>query len=218
MESTIVESQVIPKKIGQEVIFKDGHNAIYRYLSAACGVRYSPTKGRYLVANRVINPGDPITVESPHASIINKDSTLTHCHHCLARLSSPVPCKICSVVLFCDERCRENGLEYHKTECPILCHLMEDCIGLCTVTHLAFKVILVAGLKTILRYRDCMRSGIDIFHTDLPHDIIDYHMINRQVTHLDSSTDEDVYERTLLSVFLVRYLKEGGFFPHFSLR
>ena len=209
------EDQLNSQKIERETVFKEGPHAVYQHLSAACEVQHTPTKGRYLVANQVINPGDPIIVESPYATVINKESILTHCHHCLAKLSSPVPCKTCSVVLFCDEQCREKASDYHKIECPTINHLMEDCIGKCTVTHLAFKTILIAGLKTILRYHDCILNKSNIMNSDLPKDLKDYHMLNQQVTHLDSSTDEDVYERTLLSVFLMRCLKEGKFFPTF---
>lgn len=74
-------------------------------------VKYSASKGRYTVANSVIEPGEIICTTRPVATNIMFDETLGHCYNCLICSPSPIPCLNCSAVVFCSIQCRQEASE-----------------------------------------------------------------------------------------------------------
>ncbi|XP_042875594.1 SET and MYND domain-containing protein 4-like [Penaeus japonicus] len=95
-------------------------------MSAAVRVAYTPVRGRHLVADREILPGEVLIVEDSICAAVKPDGTFrTHCSHCLRRAPVPLPCPTCSLVVFCNERCRAAGLSgSHGGECAMLAALV----------------------------------------------------------------------------------------------
>lgn len=92
-------------------------------LSSALKLQYDSDKGRFLIADRDINPGELLLVEKAYSSclLLEPSNTSSHCSYCLARCHNPMPCPDCNVAVFCNEICRTSGLSgTHGVECPLL--------------------------------------------------------------------------------------------------
>ncbi|XP_039613150.1 SET and MYND domain-containing protein 4 [Polypterus senegalus] len=127
--------------------------------SAAISLQFNSEKGRHLVAKQDIAAGEVILEERAFACVlINEENTKTgsensalmastqdwYCHHCLCKVTTPVPCHGCSYACYCTEICKDQAWkEYHITECPISGMLL----GLGIFTHLAFRLALKAEME-----------------------------------------------------------------------
>lgn len=95
-------------------------------LSDALRIAYTPARGRHLVAEREIQPGEVLIVEDALTAVVKLDGTLrTHCSNCLRRSPVPIPCPSCSLVVFCSDQCRNTSLAGgHGGECGVLSTLV----------------------------------------------------------------------------------------------
>ena len=93
-------------------------NAIHTSLSSACRVTYTEAKGRHVIADQDIKPGDVLLVEKPLASVLNLKHNTTHCSYCFKECFAPIPCLQCPIALYCSQVCRELSVQsYHRYEC-----------------------------------------------------------------------------------------------------
>lgn len=106
------------RKRAQEHCLKKEHSDLSGFTSKI-SVEYSEAKGRYSIANEVIEPGEIICETQSVASIIRFNETLKFCYHCLSHASSPVPCSQCSAVVFCSLKCRDQAWFRHQYDCPL---------------------------------------------------------------------------------------------------
>ncbi|KAK3862317.1 hypothetical protein Pcinc_031813 [Petrolisthes cinctipes] len=118
-------------------------------MSDAIGIQYSPIRGRHLVAERDIQPGEVLVVEEALAATVKLDGTLrTHCSHCLRRSPMPLPCPSCSLVVFCSEHCRHQSLlRSHGAECGVLSALVA--LQLDPAPTLALRVLSATTLSAL---------------------------------------------------------------------
>ena len=72
-------------------------------------IKYHPDKGRYLVADKDVAPGEILLVEKPYSSILLPEYYISHCQTCFQRVLAPMPCWCCSKVRFCSDECRYVG-------------------------------------------------------------------------------------------------------------
>ncbi|XP_024120526.1 SET and MYND domain-containing protein 4 [Oryzias melastigma] len=128
-------------------------------------IDYNLEKGRHLVAVERIEPGDVILTDRPYSFVLipeieetrKKDARTElfgtqhrRCHQCLAETLCPVPCEGCSYSRYCSVRCqREAWEEHHCWECS----LEADLMAMGIIAHLALRITLKAGLKTIQEAR-----------------------------------------------------------------
>ncbi|XP_066945763.1 SET and MYND domain-containing protein 4-like [Macrobrachium rosenbergii] len=115
-------------------------------MSGSVKVAFSPTAGRYLVAQKEILPGEVLVVEEVHSRCLYQQHLQTHCNTCFTRCLVPLPCPSCKLVVFCNQGCRRKGLSgQHSLECPILPALgsMNTCliIPYRIVTKLPFAAV-----------------------------------------------------------------------------
>ena len=82
--------------------------------------------------------------------------------------------------------------------------------GTCTTTHLAFRVIVVTGLQTILKHKRFLDEQLDLNEQD-PR-VRSYHVVYRQPAYSENRKPEDILERALIAVFLLRCLERAQFF------
>ncbi|XP_063611990.1 SET and MYND domain-containing protein 4-like [Penaeus indicus] len=124
-------------------------------MSAAVKVAYTPVRGRHLVADRDILPGEVLVVEAPVCAAVKPDGTFrTHCSHCLRRAPVPLPCPTCSLVVFCSDRCRAAGLRAsHGGECAMLAPLVA--LKLDPAPLLAARIL---ASTTLEQLRDTLRQ------------------------------------------------------------
>ena len=74
-------------------------------------VKYSDQKGRYSIAKEIIYPGEVIIRTKAIASMVKIHNTKLICYNCLTFTLSPVPCDICSAVVFCSSNCYNTAIE-----------------------------------------------------------------------------------------------------------
>lgn len=130
--------------------------------SSTVSVQFCPEKGRHLSVVGSKSAGDVIFEDEAFSLVLvpgngqsNGVDTFgtehTHCHHCLCKTLSSVPCPGCSYAQYCGLKCeREAWTQYHCWECPVAPELLS--LGL--FAHLALRVSLKAGIKEVQRARE----------------------------------------------------------------
>lgn len=153
---------------------------------------YSTEKGRFIVANRDIRPGDNLFVERPYASVLLPAFAKTHCHHCYRRLRAAYPCQQCSQVRYCSADCARQSWDfYHRSECGYL-----DLLTSVGIAHLAERVVLMTGLGLL---EDFMKSRNSLECSYLP--------VYQLVTHEDDMHIEDLFQYSLTATLLLKFLE-----------
>ena len=202
----------------------DGPNATHASLTAACKVAFSAEKGRYVVANRDIRPGEVILVEKPYASVLHAEQENSMCHHCLMSCIAPVPCQHCPMARYCSRTCRDASWDsYHKYECDIL-HIIYK-TGLGAKYHLALRIVIVAGLDFLLGLREeksksttqetnagemkgCNAGGQYVAG--------DYSTVDHLLSHDGDHATESLACMSARAVFLAKLLEKSEFFTPVS--
>lgn len=188
-------------------------------LSRSVDLAFSSTQGRYLVANKDIKPGDVIAVEDAYSKVVHLDSSLhNHCTECLARCLTPLPCPICSKVIFCSAACRMQALaSYHGTECDILTSLATLDIGKNSV--LACRIISQTTFTQL-------KNVVPVYFTESaekpPASLgfdgagkymsSDYRTIYHLVGNKQSRSVSDLFKRCAMAFVLVKLLEQSSRF------
>ncbi|PIK56530.1 hypothetical protein BSL78_06547 [Apostichopus japonicus] len=172
--------------------------------SRQISLQYSTEKGRYLVAETVIQAGDVIISEKPFAVVLLPDHYDTHCHYCCDRALAPVMCSHCIHVQYCSEVCKDAAWEdYHEVECPMWEVLQEiDSLG-----HLGVRIILSAGIHKETMISSFSKSlpttsnGIPGCRADGIYQA-DYGAVYSLQTHIDNQTQENLFQASMTGLLL----------------
>ncbi|XP_062556683.1 SET and MYND domain-containing protein 4-like [Armigeres subalbatus] len=91
------------------------------FMAAGIAQKELPGYGRSLVAERPFKAGDVILKEKAWLAAISPELKYKNCNHCSAdNFYSLIPCPNCVSVMYCSEKCLEEGLKYsHRFECGI---------------------------------------------------------------------------------------------------
>ncbi|KAG7171094.1 SET and MYND domain-containing protein 4-like 5 [Homarus americanus] len=185
-------------------------------LSSAVRLAFSPSQGRYLVAERDIKPGEVLVVEEGYSRVLQLDSSLrTHCSGCLARCLHPLPCPSCSKVIFCSSECQVRGLtSYHSRECGVLPALTALDMGKNSV--LAYRILIQTSFTRLkdevpvylgeAAERTPERLG---FNDRGIYDSTDYRTIYHLVTNKESRSVSDLFKRCAMALTLTKLLQES---------
>ncbi|XP_050511368.1 SET and MYND domain-containing protein DDB_G0273589-like isoform X2 [Diabrotica virgifera virgifera] len=170
-------------------------NTISHCVSNKLTVKSDKELGRFVVANKEIQTGETLVVESPYAACLLPGMFGTHCHHCFNRLQAPIGCSDCSNVAFCKPACRDAALSsYHSYECKYLDLLIGS--GMSILAHTALRMVTQQKLEKCLEiYKN--KSEEKIFNL---------------CTNSDKRDSEDFFQRTLMAAFLLRCLQKCGYF------
>ena len=79
-------------------------------------------RGRFCVADRDVESGELIAVESPFVWMLDREEAKSGstCWHCFRSAIAPLPCLGCAGLVFCGTQCRaEAEQSYHKYECGL---------------------------------------------------------------------------------------------------
>ena len=198
-------------------------NKKYPALSNAVCFKYEKGRGRYAIAQRDIKVGEFICVESPIVSHPLPEYLGSNCYHCFKPMKAPLPCPVCTKVMFCSYDCRQIALStYHKYECKIFDFLIAS--GMSIVCFLAYKAICQKPFEYFLENRQKMEvanhneeSGV---HITLGEDgkplekylSKDYKNYFNLVSHSSERKPGDIFHRAMLTVMLLRCLKKYGYF------
>lgn len=82
----------------------------------------SDFRGRYLVAERDLSPGETIFVEKGFVTVITDKQSKVFCESCQSCPEASITfikCSSCKSVVWCSNSCREKSMrEFHEYECP----------------------------------------------------------------------------------------------------
>lgn len=84
-------------------------------------IHFNKKYGTQLISTRDISPGEIIFVTKPYVLIPNIKKRQNFCNNCLTAVWSAVPCKNCTLCMFCSENCYEVALSnFHDIECKVV--------------------------------------------------------------------------------------------------
>ena len=186
-------------------------------------IQYHPDKGRYLVADRDVGPGEVLLIEKPYSSILLPEYYSTHCQTCFQRVLAPMPCWCCSKVRFCSDECRLDAWEsFHKIECQQLDLISGANLG--KNAMLAFRILTSSG-KIYLEYVvNKVKEEIEKpenegggpeklgFNEEGVYDAADYRTIYTLVGNTKHRGVGDLFKRGLMAAFMLKILELTPFF------
>ena len=203
------------------VISVDKMNTTFTSLTDHCEVAFSPDGGRYIVAKRDIKPGEVILLERPYASVLLPEYRWSHCHHCLSRTVSTIPCTQCSAALYCSETCRSQAWStYHQAECLCLDIIYMSDICKFDHMHLALRTVAMETIEQRLAYKQKLDAGeyggvSDILkgcNENGKYVAGDHNAIYNLVTHSQHRAVKVLFQRSVMAVFLTQCLQRCGYF------
>ncbi|XP_061174387.1 SET and MYND domain-containing protein 4-like [Saccostrea echinata] len=197
-------------------IDKRARNPVFMSASSKVALRESAEMGRGLMASTDIKVGEIIAVEKPFASVNLSEREQEYCSHCSTRVECPVPCQQCCDVAFCSLQCQEEAWsDYHRIECKIIRHVqsMKSKLG-----HLALRMVMKAGFSYLMQERSNFCSG-DVsevlgYNKDGCYDSEDYYALYTLVNHGDKRTPEDLFNKAVQTVYLLKCLELTPFFKN----
>ncbi|XP_050701007.1 SET and MYND domain-containing protein 4-like [Eriocheir sinensis] len=183
--------------------------------SSSVKLAYNKDVGRYLVASRSIDHGELLAVEESFCTTVRMENLRTYCTVCMKRTMAPLPCPSCSMVVFCSQRCRIQGLaNVHWQECPILPTLFELNMGINPL--LALKLFMqttheklremTPQLMAEARHRPPQYRGFD----DDVYDHTHYRTVYNLVTNKEKRGYKDFLSRAMEAFLALKLLQNGG--------
>jgi SET and MYND domain-containing protein 4 len=190
---------------------KLGPNKSVKEMSSLLSVTHSPAVGRHVVAAKPIQTGDTILVEEPFASILYPDKLGTNCSTCFAKLRAVVPCPDCAGVGFCSTACRDQACSsFHRMECRYQ-DLVQG-LGCSALATLALRIVTAHPLEYFTRQRHHLNADtLAVSSHKQP-----YLALFNMVSLNEQRWPEDVFNRCLMAVALLKILKAAGYFPQKS--
>ena len=206
----------------------ENYSCIFPSASNAFNVKCNAKQGRYGFAARNVSIGELLVAESPYVFVPSSDARNKRCYLCFEHTHAPVGCKHCSFVRFCDENCRDIAWStFHRYECPYLGLIESSGIGL--IGHLALKLVLTTGLEQIYNKHtklDKIYNSSSISENSRSPDhgkklpiLVNgesvytggYENIHTLMTHSELRNPHELFQYSLLSVFLLKMLEESKF-------
>lgn len=145
------------------------------YIANCLELRKSVEFGRHVITNCDLRVGQIIAIEEPFCTSLSDSVQYERCENCcLEKSRNLIPCKECTVVMFCGEECRVEACNrFHKLECPIIDvinrrlrssdHRISLRAALCALSH--FKSI--DALKTFIEETGDQDNNVfDVKFTD----------------------------------------------------
>ncbi|EFN83374.1 SET and MYND domain-containing protein 4 [Harpegnathos saltator] len=133
-------------RILPEILF--GENPNLPFASTALDIKYTPQKGRHMVANRDIKRSQILFVEKPFSFVtLECDGASDLCENCCRSCGKNLtPCSGCIDTVFCDVNCwNEAYSSHHRWECVGNQMRLWQQIG---VAHLGLKTLLKCTMTT----------------------------------------------------------------------
>ena len=196
-----------------------GPSATHANLSCACKVIYTETKGRCIIADEDIKPGEVLLVEKPLASVIVSKENSKCCNYCFKQSVALLPCLYCPIVRFCSKDCRAKALQsYHRYECGCLNVLTVE-----EVPHEALRVVTTLGLDVLLKHRtkslDQQASGSNVLsgcNAEGKYNANDYETFQHFAPNSEDIPVKWMTKFATSSFFLVKCLEKSHFFATIS--
>ncbi|KAL9703953.1 hypothetical protein quinque_007471 [Culex quinquefasciatus] len=115
-------------------------------------LKHEDQYGRCIVTNRDLKVGDVVIIEKPHSTVLDEELRYLHCDFCnLEAFLSLIPCKQCSIAMFCSNDCYQGALDsYHRLECPVI----KD-------VRLLFPNVMVLAFRTLAKTITSFNNNVE---------------------------------------------------------
>ena len=212
-----------PDKAPEVPKLSSGPHKKLRDLSSLVRVERSEEAGRHVMAAQAVSSGDTLAVEDPLGAVLYAERFGSNCDNCFGKLRAPVACKSCAGVAYCNLRCREEALGWHKYECQHM-DLMQG-LGASALARLAYRMVAVRSLKffnaikhnLVVDEASTEQGGATPSYSIPGVKKSDYasYLSTFNLVGLDSGRwVEDTFHRALMAVCLLKILKAAKWFPH----
>ncbi|TRY78056.1 hypothetical protein TCAL_06487 [Tigriopus californicus] len=210
----------------------ESSNPLIPSFSSNVQVQFEASRGRYCVAAGDIACGDLIAKDSSYCSILDYSKVREFCWHCFKRLKYALPCKSCTIVLFCSDICQTSSQSSHRVECGLLGSLYRANFG---AWILAFKAIIknpFEVVSSLIESSENQKANANSkLSDDSPFISKDLRSFDKLVGHdsADSGTTTTsklvkgegdqtqqaagLMMEALVTLFLLRCLEHQGYFP-----
>ncbi|KAK8740198.1 hypothetical protein OTU49_003098, partial [Cherax quadricarinatus] len=185
-------------------------------LNSSVKLTYTPSQGRYLIAENDIYPGEVVSVDDGYCNTVFMEMSKMHCTVCIRRSMAPLPCPNCNMVIFCSEECRKEGLSgIHWQECPILPTF--DALDMGRNPALAYRIMMKtshAKLKEmipLLQLEAKNQSPENLgFNNEGIYDEKHYRSVYHLVTNKEKRSSDDVLRRCIQAFIVTKLLHLSG--------
>jgi len=204
----------------------NGCNKKMRDLSNLVKVEHNEDVGRHVIAAKPIKAGDTLAVEEPFAAVLYPDKLGSNCDNCFAKLRAAFPCPNCAGVGYCSVACRDEAWNsFHRYECQFQDLILG--LGSSALVRLAYRIVASQSLKFFDNIKhnlnvDEKRSEIEslALHYSIPGvtkaTYLSYLNLFNLVGLDKMRWPEDLFNRALMSVCLLKILKSARYFPNKS--
>ena len=129
-EKCVVAGQTGPDQVVSSPVLAQP-SPLYPGLTRKVQLVSSPDKGRHLLAQETISPGEILAVDTGALTVLSPARSSSNCGECLASTLTPHHCPTCRAVVFCSSQCRAAALaSHHSHECclalPDLARLQQE--------------------------------------------------------------------------------------------
>jgi len=168
---------------------------------------YKPERGRYVIAQRDLMPGELVLKEKAFSSIVNhnrlKDTCATCKKYCYPEDEKDfLTCELCRSAVWCSKACKEAAIQdYHLWEC----HYMKRLQANFRHYNMALRMVLTNWNQLLKKFIWGERKiGNDIY----PNEPDEYELC----TNFDNLSEKQRLEYSLIAKTLMYILKAGGYF------
>lgn len=196
-------------------------------------VKHTKKYGKHIVATRDLDVGQTVIIEDAFCMAPEIDQNYLQCANCCERNVTLIPCNKCSAVMFCSQKCYDDGhLKFHAFECGKrdVCNVWE------TAPRLVLRTVIKA-LKVFPMIEDLM-AIIENFNNGKANNAINYadpairayirfFWLSKSVEHTSSMQDMQFvhYTKTIHSIIATSpeyqrvfgSLEESRFLAHLIL-
>lgn len=123
------------------------------FISNCLEMKVSPDKGRHIITNKDLKPGQIIAYENSFFNVLGYKLRYERCSYCMQENGlSLIPCTTCTNALFCNKECLEMADKtFHRFECPIIDYLLA-----------LFNKIHLSAIRVVIRAFQCFDSIDDL--------------------------------------------------------
>lgn len=219
------------KKYGQINFEIDASAPSMPNASDSVSLDYSIERGFHIRAKRDIQPGELIVNEKPFAAVLNEEYFLTNCFECLIPVNclymNLTYCTECSSIVYCSTECANKAWDsHHKYECKHL-NLLSSQLGITNMEWLSLRIVLKASLEYLIsikqeleyyekKYETIVRDESALFALENGEAKVinsnQYSLIFPLITNSSVRKLSDLFRRSFVAMFLVKYLINADFF------
>ncbi|KAK7078355.1 hypothetical protein SK128_023496 [Halocaridina rubra] len=185
-------------------------------LSNVVAVAYSPAKGRHLIAQRAIRPGELLAVETCFEKTLFSHQRV--CCTCLKVCYAVQPCPNCTKAVFCSIECWINGLNGdHSRECSTL-HCLEA-LQIASedqkLVTLVYKIVLNYGCEKLMAILPILQRESAFppyqrgFNSEGKYDSNDFRTVYHLVTNKECYPPEELFKKCMTAFILMKLLVES---------